>query len=364
MIREALVAAVAAQVRRNCLVGDARAYGYFSLCGLLMRLRELYKREHDLPPWARVETPAILPWVGEREALWQGLEEAALEPVRIGDECFDPFDEEGIGARLEPLGLLYAAGRGPGEKPLFVLGEAAGRRDAGGVRVDVVGRELAHDLTPTPGMSRPGRILLRREPMRFALWAALEDAGAKEEGPAADALAASGIELRALLADPGAHAAALEALARRELDTALYHELGEMAEGRRRGEAWAGIRLRAGGSKAAILARGLRDALADAGAGGTLERLIAERRRASLALFAAADPGLRRKILPEARRIWELARGGAWGEAERVRAAAERRLTGLAGALEALWADQPARAEAGRRVDRFEEELLGKGGRD
>ena len=78
------IGAFAAQVARNCLVADSRRWGYFSLCGLLLRLRELYKREAGLEPWARVETAAVLPWVGEREASWAQLEDVALAPLVLG----------------------------------------------------------------------------------------------------------------------------------------------------------------------------------------------------------------------------------------------------------------------------------------
>ena len=351
---------IAAQVARNCLIADARSYGHHSLCGLLMRLRELWKRERDLDPWARVETPEILPWVGEREAEWERLENADLAPVVIDGRAYDPFDEGGIDAAVAPLGLAYAAGQGPGGvKPLFVLGELEGRREESGVPVAVLGRELVHDLTPTPGMFREGRILLRREPMRFLLWATLEDAAVRREpGPADDALAAGGLDLRAVAADPAAHAGALAALARRELDTALFHELGEMAESRRRGPRWEALHLAAAGTKAGILVRALRDALADAGDGGTLARLVGLRRRASLGLFAAGDPGLRRRALPEARRIWEAARDGAWSEADAVRVAAARRLEALVARVEETLAGAANRAERARRADEVERLVL------
>lgn len=58
MVRAVDVGAFAAQVARNCLVADAHRWGYFSLCGLLLRLRDLYKREAGLEPWARVESAA------------------------------------------------------------------------------------------------------------------------------------------------------------------------------------------------------------------------------------------------------------------------------------------------------------------
>ena len=33
---------------------------HFSLCGMLLRLRQLYKWEHGLAPWREPEVPAVL----------------------------------------------------------------------------------------------------------------------------------------------------------------------------------------------------------------------------------------------------------------------------------------------------------------
>lgn len=354
---------VAAQVARNCRVADAQAWGYHSLCGLLLRLRELYKWEHGLPPWASVAPPAILPWVGEREAEWERLEGAALAPISIGEESFDPFDEEGVAARLLPHGWLYAAGEGPGGRPLFVLGEVCEHRTLDGAAVFILGRELVRDLSPTPALGRPGRIIARGDVMPWFLWNALEDAGTKQEpGPAAHALLDAGLEPAAVLADPGAHGAALDILARRELEVAVHHERGELAEERRPGRDWGALIRRAAGTKAEILARALKDALADTGERGALRFIIENRRRGSLALFAASDRGLRRRVLPEARRIWNFVlHGGDWAAAERMRGEARRRLEGLIEPLFGIFADDPALDEASRRANALEDALLGQG---
>jgi hypothetical protein len=354
------VGALAAQVARNCLVADARRWGHFSLCGLLLRLRELYKREAGLPPWARVETAAVLPWVGEREASWARLEEAACEPLRLGGAEIDPLDEDAVNALLAPAGWLYVAGHGPGGHPLFVLGEIESRSEADGTEVYVLGRESVHDLVPVPAMCRPGRVVARRAATLGHLWAAIEEAaGAREPGPAADALAEAGASLDAVAADPGAHETLIAGLAQVQLEAAIAHELGELAEERRGGGRWEALVLRTGGTKAELTARALRDALADAGDGGLLERLISRRDRVALALRAASGPWLVKKILPEARAIWEEARAGRWREAEGLRRAAAARLEVQRERLFGLFADDPPHTEAARRAEAFEKELTG-----
>lgn len=354
------VGAFAAQVARNCLVADARRWGYFGLCGLLLRLRELYKREAGLEPWARVETAAVLPWVGEREAAWAQLEEAALAPLIVGGARLDPLDEDGANRLLIPAGLLYVAGQGPGGHPLFVLGEILERRELDGVELFVLGRELAHDLVPVPAMCRPGRIVGRRAAVRGHLWATLEEAaGAREAGPAQDAVAEAGGSLTVLVADPVAHVALLEELVERQLAAALAHELGELAEDRRRRGSWEALLLRARNTRAEMPARALKDAFADAGDGGLLQALIERRDRVGLALRAAAGPWLLRKALPEAGAVWDAARAGRWAEAEALRRSAAGRLELRLTALFELFDGDPPRAEAARRAEQFEKELTG-----
>jgi len=54
-------------VRYNCNVSDANYWGYFSLCSLLLRLRELFKIERNLEPWDSVKNEEIFPWIEKKE---------------------------------------------------------------------------------------------------------------------------------------------------------------------------------------------------------------------------------------------------------------------------------------------------------
>ncbi|HEY5999487.1 MAG TPA: hypothetical protein VI078_09360, partial [bacterium] len=151
----------------------------------------------------------------------------------------------------------------------------------------------------------------------------------------------------------------LGALAGVLLEAAVAHELGELAEERRGGGRWEALVLRTCGTKAEMTARALRDALADAGGGGLFEHLIARRDRIALALRAAAGTWLMKKLLPEARAIWEAAREGNWPEAEALRRAAAARLETQRERLFDLFADDPPHAEAARRTEAFEKEIAG-----
>jgi hypothetical protein len=217
-----------------------------------------------------------------------------------------------------------------------------------------------HDLVPVPAMCRPGRVVARRATTLGHLWGTLEEAAAAPDpGAAADALSEAGISLSAVVADPAAHERLLAALADRQVEAAVLHELGELAEDRRSGGRWEALVLRTCGTRAEFLARAIKDALADAGDGGQLQALIERRDRVPLALRAASGLWLDRKILPEARAIWLAARSGGWDEAEALRRAAADRLRRYRDRLLTLFDDDPPHAEAARRVEEFERELTG-----
>ncbi|MCK7515476.1 MAG: hypothetical protein MZV70_73500 [Desulfobacterales bacterium] len=61
------------QIQRNCDISDAHHGGIFSICGLALRLRDLFKWERGLAPWEEGDPAAVLEWIGVREAYWETL---------------------------------------------------------------------------------------------------------------------------------------------------------------------------------------------------------------------------------------------------------------------------------------------------
>ena len=64
-----------AQIRHNCNISDSRYAGTYSVCGLALRLRDLYKWEKGLEPWVEEDSSVILKWIGEKEEDWDKLDE-------------------------------------------------------------------------------------------------------------------------------------------------------------------------------------------------------------------------------------------------------------------------------------------------
>jgi len=58
------------QVKYNCNVSDANYWGYFSMCNLLLKLRELYFHENSMNHASRPEKNEVAEWISVRENLW------------------------------------------------------------------------------------------------------------------------------------------------------------------------------------------------------------------------------------------------------------------------------------------------------
>ncbi|MCA1988026.1 MAG: hypothetical protein LDL07_02615 [Desulfarculus sp.] len=328
---------LAGQVLANCRRADAEVAGRFSLCGLLLRLRNLYKWEHGLPPWQEPEPAAALEWVGRREDLWLEIMEEEPQPLSLPGQDFDPFDSDGVNAALRGQGLVYGAGRAGGLLPVFFLGRLENRQVVEGQEVCYVGAELGRDIFFLPGLRQDGRIYLRREPLGFLLWDKLADPRASLAPFLELALAGHGLRRRDLLANPSWEV--FEPLLRGEQDTVLWHELGEADSGDAARELmlWAVEQYPA--SDLEHFVRGVKDLLADTGPRGRLARIIAAGAVGNLGFYPAWLAGFPRLLFPEAdAAILQFGRDGDWAGVEEARRLgwergrqALERLTDLAG---------------------------------
>ncbi len=153
-------------IRTNCHISDAQFATNYTLCVYLLKMREYFRWEHELPFDAALPHEQLSSWLTEREAHWEQLESQRFADIPIGNECFDPFDVTGINAALNPLGYVYSSGLGRGMKPVFFMGTLEQRDDCDGYSLLVSGKELARDLSAPPAMSRDGVIFIRRESLR------------------------------------------------------------------------------------------------------------------------------------------------------------------------------------------------------
>ncbi len=301
------------QVKLNCEISNAHFWGIYSICGLLMRLRSLYRFEHSLNPWDSIHSAELMEWIGKKERLWQELRKESIRPLQIDGRRIDAYDVESVEEHL-PAHLCYGAGYATGMKPSFFLGRLKEKRKLGGFRVYVVERECVRDLLAAPAMLQGRRIYLRMQVFREYLWDRVEEIRFGGAGQALrEAFACYGLTEEELRRGGEELAPRIEHIAREESYTLVAHELGEALEEEFPEELWNQM---ADSPFLEKLARGLKDLLADTHRRGTLSEIVRRRNIASLAFYVASLTGFRRELFPEVRGAYEKAREGDWSAVE------------------------------------------------
>lgn len=328
------VAELKAQIQTNCDISDADHAGLYSLCGLLLRMRDLYKWEHDLVPWEEPEPAALLEWVDEREQYWETAAHRELQPLILGSESFGPFDMTAINLRLRPLGLVYGAGYVLGMKPSFFLGELTHSRVLDGLQVDIVGRELARDIYITPAMRQGRQIFARQSAMLFFLWDQILEMRPSARDALYYALDQYGLDAEALRQSPRILAPTLHKVAAQELETLIYHEVGEVQERAFDGQVWHEIVSTYANSPVEIFARVVKDLLADTHPEGLLGRIVRHRIASSLGFYVACMRPFTRAVFPEiAEAFRRFRQTDDWSVIDRARANGQEKAEALADQL-------------------------------
>jgi hypothetical protein len=282
-------------VQGNCNIADARHARDVTMCTYLLGMREFYRWEHDIPYGVAPPRDDVGRWISEREQLWEAIADDDFAKVRVGGADYDPFDAPAINAALVGSGLVYGGGIGRFGKPHFFLARLAHAEDRAGARLLVCGCEYARDITAMPAALQGDLILVRREALRQWLWERAEGWNVKrQEGALKAALLAYGFD-----GDP---AAAIERMADAETETLALHEEGEFRAGQLLGEQWAKMVAGFRNRRAELLARAVRDNLADCLL--TLPTLVEREAWASLQLWFAGYDGLRRELFPSLSSAW------------------------------------------------------------
>ncbi|MBW1699017.1 MAG: hypothetical protein JRH18_04990 [Deltaproteobacteria bacterium] len=287
--------AITSQVRHNCCISDARYAGFYSLCHLALRLRDLYKWEKGLRPWVEKDTSEISEWIEEKEALWNEVSERSFKEIFIFGKSYDPFDSMAINVEIEPHGLLYGAGYGQSLKPTFFLAVIENKTEIEGHPLYLLGRELARDLSTTPALSQNDCILVRKESALPYLWDKV--LFIKKSGSNALKFALERCGLRQWY--PKAPHRLLGKLFETELDTYIYHELGEIKDTTFDPTIWKEIIAAFPHTAVELLVRSVKDLLADTNNYGPLKHIARERKTASLALYVAFLDGFSKMLFPE-----------------------------------------------------------------
>jgi hypothetical protein len=285
-------------VQRNCHIADARHAREMTLCNYLLEMREFYRWECELPltrPLPRLELGS---WISEREALWDDVQTDALERLPLGGHNYDAFEVGAINAALVPQGLVYGAGYGRFGKPHFFLAQLERHERRQELTLFVSGCEYARDLSAPPAALQDGVVFLRRDALRRWLWEKVETWGVRK----ADGALKSALECYGFAADAEK---GLEYMAEQEAETLILHELGEALAEPLLGSTWRDLIASFTDRRAEILARAVRDNLADCLS--TLPRLFERDAACSIHFYFANFEGMRASLFPllaQAYRRW------------------------------------------------------------
>jgi hypothetical protein len=287
------------QVKHNCNISDAKFWGYYSICGLLMRYRELYRNEHSLMPWDSMKNEEITLWIQERETLWRELEALELQPLIVDGTSYDPFDVNGLNAGLRDFGLVYGSGYGAFNKPTFLVAVLASARDLFDYRVHYTGRELCRDIAAAPAMLQGRCIYVRTEVIEQLVWDRFQDTKAHPHNvPAETMFSLYGI-FRSDDASPALYKK-IHHLADEAAEVFVMHEVGEACEDVFDDD-WHEM-LSEGCDKATeLFLRGIKDVRADTSPYGPLKTIVDRRNPRQLSILVAFMDGIRREIFPELR---------------------------------------------------------------
>ena len=215
-------------IKFNCDVSDAKFWGFYSVCGLLMRYRDLFRSEKDLKPWSDIRREDIAAWIDQKETRWPELEQKDLRPLVIDGHSFHPLDVGGVNRAIDGRGLVYGAGYGMYMKPSFFLAERRAVRLISGLTVYTSGKELVRDLFTAPAMLQEKTVFLRLEPLVLLLLYKHSELNTRQVSALEDAFSHYGIPRRQII--DATFELRIAEMAERFAEILLSHELAEDAE--------------------------------------------------------------------------------------------------------------------------------------
>lgn len=277
------------QVQHNCHISDAQYAGNYTLCIYLLKMREFYRWEKQLPFTRKLDKDDIGKWLTQREQLWDKIDEQSPGNLQIDNQSYDLFDNETINQLLEKQNLVYSGGFGLYGKPIFFLGELIHKEKLEDYTLYITGKEHARDLAAPPGMLQNKTVYIRRESLRRFIWEKVEESDwHKQENPLSRALACYDFNNQP---DDS-----LERMTDNEVNTVLQHEIGEIQAGKILGNIWEEILIDLPASQAEIMTRAVRDNIADMLS--TLPKLLDKNEPAQIHFYFANISSMRKLIFP------------------------------------------------------------------
>lgn len=279
-------------VQENCHISDAHYAGNYSMCIFLLKMREYYRWEHDIPFSQPLSNKAIGDWLVAREQKWEQFDSDSYRAIPLEQNTADPFDTDKINHELLPMGYVYSSGYGLFHKPYFFVGKLLKRDRYDDVTIYISSREYARDLAAPPAMVLGNKIFIRQESLRRFIWERIEEWQIRKapDTPMARAIACykpeTGLDTM------------LDNMTNTETETMILHEVGEHKASKLLGPRWEGMLHNLQCSKEEIIVRSMRDHLADCLS--TLPGLLERQNTAALHFYFANFIGMRKQLFPQA----------------------------------------------------------------
>lgn len=306
-------------IQHNCDISDARDHGVYSMCTMVLKLRNLYKWEKGLEPWQEPEPADLLDWIDAKENYWQDIEGEPFRDFKSLNGGISPYDHEQLNPLLGNGRVLYGAGFGRSMKPIFFLAEKITHYAVEGCPVCILGKELAREMASPFAMAQDGLIIIRREPLRYFLWDQMQEMRSSCRSSVQYVLHSYGLQKGGQL-DQDLLKSKLETIVEEELNLFIFHEVGEILQETFDSATLQKIIGSFPGTIIEFVCRGIKDVLADTHPKGLLAYIIKEKRDSSLGLYLALLDGLRAKLFPEIAIGWgQFLKTDDWQHIEQAR---------------------------------------------
>ncbi len=349
---------LAEAVQHNCDISDARDNGIYSICTLVLKLRNLYKWENHVAPWDEPEPKEILDWIAAREDYWATIEKNSFLPLPVHGNSVDPFHVAAVNTYLNTPSLVYGAGYGRSMKSVFFLAELFEERNVEGCPVVILDKEIAKELASPFAMLQDGTIYIRKDPLRFYLWDQIQEARPSGKLPLQYSLKLHRLLNYKGLLDRDLFKEKLGLIVEQELTTYIYHEIGELKDTTIDANLLKQIISIFPDSPIEFLARALKDILADTHPNGMISHILAERKESSLGFYVAFLDGLRKVLFPEIVDAFkDFVKNNNWQAIDLARKLCRDHVQKLAYTLQSIFS-QPEKDPLTKLQQRVEKEML------
>jgi len=285
-------------VQNNCDISDARDNGIYSICTLVLKLRNQYKWENNIDPWSEPEPGVLLDWIEAKEKYWATIAHSPYQSLVIHHKSLDPWDVRAVNEHLESRKLVYGAGYGRSMKSIFFIAEKLNEYSIEGCPVLVLGNEIAKELSSPLAMLQDGMIYIRREQLRFYFWDQIQEIRSTRKKSIHYALKQYGV-LQNGKVDKTLFQSGLDEIVDHEIDMFIYHEIGELMQDDFDSNTLKLIIAEFSGTPIEFVCRALKDILADTHPHGMLSHIIKEKKESSLGFYVGFLDGLRKVLFPE-----------------------------------------------------------------